>query len=106
MSDSDRVTVSLRIGGTPSAESEANKHLWERRPVPPHLMGDQPRTIDEWRITGNPGHGYPPYWFTFYGDVYEDPEASARKFCELARDWADGPHLSHRTVTYTAWMSH
>ena len=65
-------------------------------------------TYEEWRVTGNPGEGFPPYTFTFSpirGD--QDPEKSARGFVALVRDvsdWADGPHLHWRTVTVTDWQ--
>lgn len=100
MTAADRVTIRFQVGGQPSPEAAANQHHWQKRAVPAELAADQPRTIDEWRITGDPGDGFPPYRFTFRSDEYEDPEASARKFCELSAKWA---HLSHRTVTYTAW---
>jgi hypothetical protein len=103
VSDLNRVTVQLQIGGHADPEMAAHQHLWEKRPVPAELTDEHARTIDEWRVTGEPGHGYPSYRFTFRSDSHEDPEASARKFAELGVDWADGPHLSHRTVTYSAW---
>lgn len=62
-------------------------------------------TYEEWRVTGDPGDGYPPFTFTFSpirGD--EDPEQSARGFVRLVNDvsdWTDGPHLHKRTVTVT-----
>lgn len=59
---------------------------------------------EEWRVTGDPGEGYPPYAFTFSpgrGDA--DPEAAARKFVKLMHAghgrWLDGPHLHKHTVT-------
>jgi hypothetical protein len=105
VTDADRITISFQVGGQVSPEAAANQHLWEKRAIPAELADDQPRTVEEWRITGDPGHGYPPYRFTFRSDQYQDPEASARKFCELGGDWANGPHLSHRTVTYSAWSA-
>jgi hypothetical protein len=68
-------------------------------------------TYSEWRITGDPGEGYPPYTFTFSpqrGD--DDPEGSARRFMDLTTDvhhkpWRDGPHLHHRTVTVSEWIA-
>jgi hypothetical protein len=65
------------------------------------------RTYEEWRVTGDPGEGFPPYTFTFSpirGD--DDPEAAARKFVKLVFShgrWPDGPHLHKRTVTVTDW---
>lgn len=68
-------------------------------------------TFDEWRVTGNPGHGYPLYDFTWSPDRNPhlgDPEAGARGFVELitahhADPWDAGPHLHHRRVTRTPW---
>lgn len=69
-------------------------------------------TYEQWRITGNPGPGFPPYAFTWTnqpdarGRVTTDPEAEARDFTRLMREhdsWTDGPHLHKRTVTVTEW---
>jgi hypothetical protein len=64
-------------------------------------------TFEEWRVTGDPGEGYPPYAFTFSpkrGD--EDPASAARGFMRLVVQhgrWPDGPHLHRRTVAMTDW---
>lgn len=65
-------------------------------------------TYEEWRVTGEPGEGYPPYEFTFSPVRGEsDPEAKARGFVALIGSvgevWAVGPHLHRRTVTVTEW---
>jgi len=66
-------------------------------------------TREQWRVTGEPGGGFPPYSFTWpRPGVPEDAEQAARHFIApiLARgDWADGPHLSRRTVYEGAWRS-
>jgi hypothetical protein len=63
---------------------------------------------EEWRVTGEPGQGYPPYSFTFGSPTRlamgedEDPEASARaSIAGIA--WDDGPHLWKRTIIETPW---
>ena len=56
-----------------------------------------PVVVDEWRVTGDPGPGYPPYVY-----VWTD-EKPARTFADEMRGWVDGPHLHHRTVTYGPW---
>jgi hypothetical protein len=67
-------------------------------------------TYEEWRVTGDPGEGFPPYAFTWSPfrnpHLGDDPEASARGFVRLVRShesWTDGPHLHKRTVTVTDW---
>jgi hypothetical protein len=68
-------------------------------------------TFTEWRVTGDPGHGYPRYGFTWSPDRGDgDPEASARGFLALITDqhhaeWVDGPHLHSRQVTRTEWRA-
>lgn len=63
--------------------------------------------FEEWRVTGDPGDGHPPYSFTFSpkrGDA--DPEDAARNFVALSTQhgwWRDGPHLHRRSVTETPW---
>lgn len=67
----------------------------------------------EWRVTGDPGHGFPAYefvWSRYAGPVEhrQNPEAAARAFVGLMHSedhtpWVDGPHLSRRTVTRTQW---
>ena len=70
-------------------------------------------TYEEWRVTGDPGHGFPPYSFVWSlrdNPHLGDPEAAARSLmANLAVPrvnwipWDDGPHLSHRTVTEGDW---
>lgn len=65
--------------------------------------------VQEWRITGDPGQGYPYYVFVFRSD---DPrwegeaeqKARAQHAVMAEGNWDDGPHLQHRTVTYTPWV--
>ena len=76
--------------------------------------------VHEWRVTGEPGQGYPSYSFTWRsGDdrwpTPEQAEAAARAFVAQfpkmwnempsLEPWVEGPDLSHRTVTYTDWES-
>lgn len=73
-------------------------------------MSDEATTYEEWRVTGDPGEGYPPYQFTWSPvNGHDDPEGSARGFLALLDSvhdlWRDGPHLHHRTVTATAWRA-
>lgn len=64
-------------------------------------------TYEEWRVTGDPGEGFPPYTFTWspYGyPATGDAEGEARGFVRMIREawdtpWTDGPHLHKRTVT-------
>jgi hypothetical protein len=60
-------------------------------------MSEEWTVRDEWRVTGEPGKGYPPYHFVF------DDEDEARAFVAAMRKWDDGPHLEHRQVAETAW---
>lgn len=70
---------------------------------------DAAGTFEEWRVTGEPGHGYPTYdfvWSPIINPQLGDPREAALTFIEKIRlrdDWADGPRLSHRTVTITNW---
>lgn len=62
--------------------------------------------VHEWRVTGEPGDGYPSYSFTWRSDDDRWPtpkqaEAAARLFVSRVAPWDEGPHLHHRTVTYT-----
>jgi hypothetical protein len=100
--DTTRITVTLQTADPDNPDAVAWRKASKLAPKFP--SSDEARTVDEWLLTGDPGHGYPPYRFTFNSDRYEDPERAARKFCELAKDWTDGPHLKRRTVTYTAWQ--
>jgi hypothetical protein len=70
-------------------------------------MDDQPGTYEEWRVTGEPGPGYPSYAYTWsrrrQPDLV-DPEGAARRFvAKMQPTWDDGPHLHRRTVTIREW---
>ena len=63
-------------------------------------------TYEEWRVTGDPGEGFPPYSFTWSTRGYGEPEVEARSFARTIRvydNWRDGPHVHKRTVTVTDW---
>lgn len=68
-------------------------------------------SYEEWRVTGDPGEGFPPYTFTWSSvgpSAWEFPENEARNFVRLIQDhggWPDGPHLLRRTVTVAEWES-
>lgn len=96
----ERITVHLGIGQQ-TAGSLRLQQLMKERATPANEY--VPRTVEEWRVMGDPGKGYPPYRFTFSSDRYVTPEAAARGYIEAMKDWVDGPHLEHRTITYTAW---
>lgn len=70
-------------------------------------VGQPGVTHEQWRVTGEPGAGFPSYSFTWpRPGVPENAERRARQFVAtvLAHgDWADGPHLSRRTVYESAW---
>lgn len=82
-------------------------------------QGDSVTTVEEWRVTGQPdsAHGveFPPYSFVWRSDeMYDDrsrkegrrvltAEEAAKRFAAHMDSWTDGPHVHHRTVTYTAW---
>jgi hypothetical protein len=79
--------------------------------------------VDEWHVTGDPtvelrwdGEEikipFPPYHFVYRSDDSRwcgaEAEQAARGFVERCssgteplRRWRDGPHLFHRTVTYS-----
>lgn len=64
--------------------------------------GEMATSRVEWRVTGDPGPGYPPYAFTF------ETETQAQGFVSLHRStgtpWADGLHIERRRVTETPWQ--
>lgn len=79
---------------------------------------DEPatETFTEWRVTGDPGPGYPPYDFTWSpcrNPHLGDSETAARKFVELV-DIQNGltvpdrgikdVRLCRRTVTVSEWQ--
>jgi hypothetical protein len=96
----EQITVQFQIGRQ-TEESVRLQRLMKTRSTP--ITEQAPRTVEEWRITGEPGSGYPSYRFTFSSDRYETPQEAARAYVEAMTDWDDGPHLEHRTITYTAW---
>ena len=73
--------------------------------------------FEEWRVTGQPGSGYPPYEYVWSRRItpdLADPEAPARAFVAnvetgparsggIRTPWVDGPHLSKRTVVISEW---
>ena len=69
----------------------------------PHLR-DQGVVREEWRVSGDPGPGYPPYSFVWpRPGQNEGGEERARAFYNLVTDnwhirWDDGPYLHHRTI--------
>lgn len=96
----ERITLNIQIGQE-TEESVRLQQLMKSRSTP--INEQALRTVEEWRVTGDPGKGYPWYRFTFSSDRYETPEEAARGYVGAMRDWIDGPHLDHRTVTYGAW---
>lgn len=66
--------------------------------------------VQEWRVTGDPGSGYPSYSFVWprpgakrHDEDPLDGEAAARAFYDgVAVKWQSHA-LEHRTVTYTPW---
>ncbi len=75
-------------------------------------MSEQADTYEEWRVTGKPGAGYPPYSFTWsrrlQPNASTEPEAAARAFLRMLADqhvppWEDGPHMHRRTVVIGEW---
>lgn len=71
------------------------------------LAGSEIEVQPEWRVTGDPGHGFPPYSFTWpIPGQLDRGEEGARNFIKpiLARgDWVDGPYLDRRTVIKSPW---
>jgi len=59
---------------------------------------------EEWRVTGKPRLRTIEQRYS--GEDYHDPEEAARIYISnviIGSGWADGPHLSKRTVTVTDW---
>ncbi len=89
------------------------------------MTDDQPASaapveVEEWRVTGQPQPLANGTTFPFYvhvwrsdqtydersrmeGDRVHSAEQAARRFVAVMRGWGDGPHLHHRTVTYSPW---
>lgn len=74
------------------------------------MSTDEIEEFEEWRVTGDPGHGFPYYGFTWSPDrnpQLGDPETAARTFvagiAKLPTRWVDGPHLSMRQVKRSKW---
>lgn len=71
--------------------------------------------VNEWRVTGEPGNGWPSYSHTWRSDrMYDDSsraegaltltaEQAARRFAESVGPWDEGPAVSRRTVITTRW---
>ena len=61
----------------------------------------------EWRVTGTPGPGQPPYSHTWpRPGRTEDAEKAAREFVAAVsrgRGWEKGPHLHRRVIVATPW---
>lgn len=75
-----------------------------------HQCDPRDEIFEEWRVTGDPGEGYPKYDFVYSPDRNPhlgDPEQMARKFMAMLAErtppWLDGPHLSKRVVRRTQW---
>lgn len=70
------------------------------------IMGE----ITEWRVTGQPGEGYPEYDFTWsplLGNTHGgSAETLARQFMTMnsIRQWEDGPHLWSRKIVFSGWV--
>lgn len=83
-------------------------------------MNEPAGTYVEWCVHGRPGSGYPPYEYVWSRRIQPDKsdvelESLARAFVESVRNgpgrsggirtpWADGPHLSKRTVVVAEWV--
>lgn len=71
-------------------------------------MPDQtPDVVHQWRITGQPDGGYPPYDYTWSSSdprwLGEVAELCARGFLHrVTPAWTDVT-FTHRTVTYSSW---
>lgn len=75
------------------------------------MGADEIEEFEEWRVTGDPGHNFPYYGFTWSPDVNPqlgDPETAARAFiariAEHPTEWVDGPRLSMRRVKRSKWQ--
>lgn len=68
-------------------------------------------TYKKWRVTGDPGHGYPPYKYTW--SDREEPDKGAAKHAAwaflahiqgLPHSWDSGPFLHCQTITESEWV--
>lgn len=69
------------------------------------ITGDT-EAFTEWRVTGEPGPGYPSYTFVYSPDRNPrlgDPETAAREAMNVPIPWTAGPHLSMRWVVRGPW---
>jgi hypothetical protein len=71
-------------------------------------MTDQtPYVVHQWRVTGQPDGGFPPYDFAWSSDDRRWPgtaaEVVARGFVARATGSWTGVELLHRTITYSRW---
>jgi hypothetical protein len=69
---------------------------------------DAGHVVHQWRVTGQPGGGFPPYDFTWDSSDKRWPgpaaEICARGFITRATSiWTDVA-LQHRTITYSPWQ--
>lgn len=80
------------------------------------------RRVHEWQVAGQPNPlgtlEFPYYTHIWrddrmynavggiHGELVLTAEQAARQFIDSgnAKNWTDGPHLTHRTVTYTEWV--
>lgn len=75
------------------------------------LLLEGAETVEEWRVTGDPGGGFPPYefvWSPQRNPQLGDSGHEARGFVDLVAahgGWPDGPHLSRRIVATTPWSA-
>lgn len=64
-------------------------------------------TYTEWRVTGDPGEGYPPYDYVWSPERFggADQEKVARYFAShsVGWGWRDVPRLWRREVTRSEW---
>jgi len=74
-------------------------------------MSDE--VVHEWRVTGEPGEGFPTYSYVWASNTkHFEPgrlgkeitaEEAARSFVMESGPWREGPHLHHRTVMRSEW---
>lgn len=90
------------FGGGCAADLDGTACGWPRM-APIHGVVT---TVEEWRVTGDPGPEFGPYHFVWSSRTGLNPERPARAFMAMVaprHDWVDGPHLHRRTVTFTEW---
>lgn len=94
-------TVPYSVGDAERAAAAVIMEGW----TPPPAPSTEVEEFDEWRLTGNPGHGYPPYDFTG-----REPINIAKvrdlwtKIQSGERDWTDAKlTMRHVTIARTEW---